>query len=208
MKRYIEVTGQGVASQTADQVQVRLNLMTRQLDYPSVLDASEKRRKELQAALEALGFKKDILSTTSYSLNTYYEQDLSSPVYRNVFAGYELHHGLTMTFPHDHQSLSDLLVRLTTLEGKPEFHLEFNLKDPKKLMDEARQAAVLDATAKAKQLADATGVMLGEVLIVQSGGERYDAPMLRSKSFAMAEVDIPVGERDVTQSVTIRFAIA
>lgn len=209
MERYIEVTGSGTASQVADEVQIHLTLSAKNKDYSKVQAEANDKLKELIAMLEKLGFSQDALKTTNYSLNTYYEQNPKSQVYQTVFAGYQLSHGLMLHFPHNHAELNKLLKNLTMLTGKPEFQLSFTFHDPKALQVEARQKAIADAKAKAEEIAQVSGVTLGDILQITESDHGYSGGMSRKMSFAMDEMaNIPVGEHDVSQTVRIRFAIA
>jgi uncharacterized protein YggE len=86
--------------------------------------------------------------------------------------------------------------------------LSFGMSDDAALRDEARRAAVADATAKARVLAEAAGVMLGPLEeIVEGGG--FDGPLPRARmDMAMAEaVPVAPGELTISATVTMTWAI-
>lgn len=206
MKRYLEVTGQGSATQRADQVVISLSLIAKQPDYAATLAQSANQLTELQQSLEALGFDKEIIQTRNYRLNTSYEPDPSSPIYRTVFDGYRLVHDLMMSFDHDDEALNQLLDKLSKLSDKPEFHLSFRIKDPSAVEELALERAVADANHQAKELARLNGVRLGMIQTImptQTGG-----PSLRlAEKQAAFDMEFPAGETAITRAVTIRFAI-
>lgn len=206
MKRYLEVRGQGTATQRADLVEVSLSLIAKQADYAQTLAQSANQLAELQQALEELGFDKDVIQTRNYMLNTNYEPDPSSQTYRTVFDGYRLVHDLVMTFDHDNKRLNDLLERMSRLEDKPEFHLSFRVKDPAAAEQRAMERAVADANEQAKQLADLNNVRLGQIQHIvpeHTGGPIYRAAEMKSAY----DMEFPTGETAITKQVTIRFAI-
>lgn len=208
MKRFIEVTGTGIATKPADQVRINLTLTEQSLDYAKVLAGADKQLSELLTVLKELKVADNVLKTTNYSLNTYYEQDPAFTEYRTKFAGYRLSHGLELCFPQDHERLTELFSALTGLAGKPEFYLTFGLSSSDHLQSVARERAVSDATHKADELAQASGLTLGKILRIKEVTSGFDAPM-RKLSFAQEDrAVIPAGEHDVVQSLLIRFQIA
>jgi uncharacterized protein YggE len=86
--------------------------------------------------------------------------------------------------------------------------LSFGMSDDAALRDEARRAAVADATAKARVLAEAAGVMLGPLEeIVEGSG--FDGPLPRARmDMAMAEaVPVAPGELSLQATVTMTWTI-
>lgn len=85
--------------------------------------------------------------------------------------------------------------------------LTFELSEPRPKLDEARRAAVTDAMARAKLLAEAAGAELGPVQsITEGGGYVNPAPMFRQEA-ATSPVPVAAGEIGVTASVTMVFEI-
>ncbi len=88
--------------------------------------------------------------------------------------------------------------------------IAFTIDDPKPLERQARDLALRDAIAKARQIAEVTGVTLGApTLITQQGG----APIIQKAELfargAAADVVTPIvpGEAEVTVQVQVVFAI-
>lgn len=206
LKRYLEVTGTGTATQRADQVEIRLSLIAKQNDYAQTLAQSANQLSELQQLLKELGFDKDIIQTKNYMLNTHYQPDPDSPVYRTVFDGYRLQHDLVMNFEHDNERLNQLLAKLASLKDQPEFYLSFRVKDPAAAEERAMERAVSDAKKKAQDLARLSDVSLGAIQYVvpgNNGGAIHRMAEMKSGY----DMDFPVGESAITKYVTIRFAI-
>jgi uncharacterized protein YggE len=78
----------------------------------------------------------------------------------------------------------------------------------KPLAERARRAAVTDAVAKARTIAEAAGVVLGPILSIQEGRSGFVPPGPRVFA-ATAEGPPPVaaGEQTVTVSVTVTYTI-
>lgn len=89
--------------------------------------------------------------------------------------------------------------------------INFSVDDPSAYYEEARQAAMADAKAKAQQLASLSGVSLGNATYVSES--TYTAPIaMRAESAVYAgdasyPTSISPGEMDVTISVQIAYAI-
>ena len=88
-------------------------------------------------------------------------------------------------------------------------NISFTVEDPAKYYEEAREKAMADAEAKAKQLADAAGVRLDQpTYINESGG----VPIVRDfgvKSYAEAAPTTPIspGETEIRLSVQVVYGI-
>ncbi len=78
--------------------------------------------------------------------------------------------------------------------------------DTDALYDDALEAAVANARAKAQVLAAASGVVLGRVTNVVEGGAVV--PLMASRPMAAAKADVSVepGTQEITAGVTVTFA--
>lgn len=86
--------------------------------------------------------------------------------------------------------------------------LSFGLAEPRPVEDQARKAAVADALARARLLAEAAGQKLGAVVsIAESAGGIPPMPMF-SKSAADMAVPVAAGEVGISASVTIVWQLA
>jgi uncharacterized protein YggE len=85
--------------------------------------------------------------------------------------------------------------------------LTFGLQDQRPTEDEARKAAVVDAVARAKVLADAAGAKLGDIQSINEGGAAQPGPMPMFKTMDAASVPVAAGEIGISASVTIVWAL-
>ncbi|MBI1171925.1 DUF541 domain-containing protein [bacterium] len=86
--------------------------------------------------------------------------------------------------------------------------LSFGLQDQRPTEDEARKAAVADALARARLLADAAGAKLGAILSISEGGAGDMTPMPMYKMTRADAVPVAAGEVGVSASVTIVWQLA
>ena len=85
--------------------------------------------------------------------------------------------------------------------------LTFGLANPRPTEDEARKAAVADAMARAKVLADAAGAKLGLIQSITEGGAAEPGPLPMFKAMDAAAVPVAAGEVGISASVTIVWAL-
>ena len=85
--------------------------------------------------------------------------------------------------------------------------IRFTIDDPKPLQAQARVAAMEEAQAKAKSLAEKSGVKLGKpVSISESVG--FPPPIIFERGLAdQASTPIEAGELEVTATVMVIYAI-
>lgn len=101
------------------------------------------------------------------------------------------------------------VLDLVISDGANRFNgLSFGLQDPKPAQDAARAEAVADAMDRARQLAVAAGVTLGDIRSIseQSGVAR---PMMMEMALSRAAADVPIaqGELSISAQVNMVFDI-
>ena len=87
--------------------------------------------------------------------------------------------------------------------------LSFGLSDPQPVLDEARRAAVAEATRRANLYAEAAGLTLGPLLRLEEADAPGPRPVMRAE-MAMADtgpVPVAEGELDVSAQVRMVWAI-
>jgi uncharacterized protein YggE len=90
--------------------------------------------------------------------------------------------------------------------------ISFTVDDPTPYQAQARQKAVADAAAKAKQLADAAGVKLGKVVYITESSYTpvpvyLDASVKAEAAGGTPTTPITPGEMDITANVQINYSI-
>ena len=106
--------------------------------------------------------------------------------------------------------LGEIIDSSVTLGVNQGGSIQFTNDKPEAVITEARKAAVVDAVAKAKVLAEAAGVEIGRIVeISENSGRPEPMPMLRSmaKDVSAESVPIATGEASYTVSVNVTFAI-
>ncbi len=120
---------------------------------------------------------------------------------------YRVTHGLQILV-RDVARAGDLLALAMEHGANQMWGIEFRVEDPTPLEVQARQKAVEQAFAKARFLAQASGVELGRVIDMREGPPSGGGVVpLRLKSAADSSVPLESGEVAVRQSITITFAL-
>ena len=194
MKRRITVTGQGKASFRPDTALVRAFVSARDVDYERAVSETETRYETLRGDVMAAGFKKSALKTESLSVQPRFESDEDkNGKSARRFAGYECRHALKLELEADSALLAKLLAGLSSSRAKPEFSVDFSLRDRKKAEAELLAAAAKDAKYKAEALCEASGTALGALLKVSAedgGGAVFASARCMSAQPDIAPDDI------------------
>ena len=162
--RCIRVTGTGSLKLKPDTTRISLTVRGTHKEYAETLERSSEDTEALRKTLGRLGFSADLLKTVSFNVDPRYEgYNDKNGNYRERFKGYEFIHSLKLEFPSDNDLLGRTLYALAHSPVKPEFRIGYTVKDKESAKNELIAKAVADAFEKAKVLAKASGVSLGEI---------------------------------------------
>ncbi len=163
----ITVKGVGNASVKPDLIVISMRLETEDKEYTTTTLAAAQRIDALNKSLEEIGFGKDALKTTDFSVRTVYESVREQGGnYKSVFKGYACSHTLKVEFGFDAKRLASILSAISRCVAKPELTVTFTVKDPSAVSSELLHAAAQNANEKANVLCSAAGVKLGELLSI------------------------------------------
>lgn len=232
----IFVVGEGEAKAAPDRMRLQLGVEAKAETLDAAMADSKKRSTSLRDALLRLGVAEKDLKTGQFSIQqvrepvvvTYTEPVAeqapavskgkvvaapAAPVTRTEERWVELYL-VSNTLDVSYADLSragDLISAAVAAGANNSWGLSFEITDPKPLQNQAREAALADAKARAEQIAKATGVKLGRVLSVSDGGGNGSGPMPPMPMYKMANMDssVPIqgGETKVTTAVQVVFAI-
>ena len=122
------------------------------------------------------------------------------------FSGYRYMHGISISTDADGESLGRLLQALTSCEQAPEFRVSYVVRDPSGPMREARLAAVKDAKHRARELAAAADVKLGDIVSI-SYASSPGSISPRARMVSTMSVDSVPKDAEFRDSVTIQWEI-
>jgi uncharacterized protein len=205
--RSVTVTGHGEAYGRPDQAVVSAGVQT---FADTVIQATRENQsliEKLLSALDEQGIAAEHIQTSNYSI--WAEQDHQPRQVR--IAGYRVSNIVTVKID-DIEKVGEVLAAVTNAGANAIHGVHFGVKDPAALEEKAQEAAMADARARAKALADLAGVQLGEVLTIStSPGPGFPEPMLARRSMEMADVapvpSIAPGQQSLSVRVDVSFAI-
>lgn len=217
MERRITVKGTGQVNLKPDLIVIELRLDSLDMNYEQAMVVATQSVDEVNQLLSKVGFKKEDLKTTNFNVSTQYrgEQDKTGQ-YIQIFEGYLVHHELKLEFDFDQALLTRTLSTISSAKAMPKLDIRFSIKDQTKVSEALLVKATENAKSKALVLAKASGVVLGDLMVIDyNWGELHlysrtnyameDTMML--KTAAMAP-DIEPEDISLSDNVTFIWALA
>lgn len=201
--RTLRVTGTGAVAAAPDVAEARLGVSAEADTAARAWAVASAGMRGLLDALGAAGVAEKDLRSDDLQLTPRYARDYGAE--GPSMTGYSARQTMTVTL----RALDGVgaLLDAAAAGGANVFEgVRFDLSDPRAARDAARRAAVDDAMAAARLLADAAGVSLGAPVSVSLG---YDGggprPMMRAEAFDSAPV--APGTLTISASVEMVFAL-
>ena len=217
--RTITVKGTGNVSARPDYIILSLNIEVLSETYDRAMSEAAERIERLQGAAVRVGYRKEDLKTTSFDVQTRYEnvKDRQGN-YKREFAGYACSYRLKLAFDFDSKQLAKVISAIADCGAQPELSIAFTVKNPARVSEELLINATENARAKAEILCKASGSTLGQLLNIDyNWGElnvfsrtSYDVedciqPLMAMSKCAAPEIE-PV-DIDVTDTVAFTWEI-
>jgi uncharacterized protein YggE len=159
-------------------------------------------------ALKAAGIDEKDIQTTNYSVNVIQEYDTNG--YPARISGYQVMNQVNVMV-RDLDKLGEILDAAVQAGANSIYGVNFIVTDSSGAATQARTAAIDDATKKAQEIADATGMTLGKVLSVSETSGPAPMPLsYDAKGGAMeaaAAVPIQSGGSIVSVDVQMTFEL-
>ena len=207
----IWVSGEGRVVAVPDVAILRLGIEAQEM---TVAEAQEQAREAMDRVMKALeneGVAEKDIQTQYFNINRVTRWD--SQEEKEVIIGYRVTNVVTAKV-RDVAKAGDVIDAVAIAGGDYTRidSIGFTVDDPSEYQKEAREQAVADAEAKAKQLAEAAGVKLGRPLYITESSY-IPGPIYRQDMIAKAEgapaVETPIspGEMEITLNVQISYEI-
>lgn len=211
--RQLQVVGEGEAFLVPDMAIIQLTVTREAASAREALDASSSAMQKVMDALGEEGVADRDLRTGQFNIQPRYRhpprRDDGSQEPPSI-VGYQVSNSLDVRV-RDIDRVGAILDRAVTLGVNQDGQLQLTNADPREALDAARSAAVKDALARARTLAEAAGVELGDILeINEQGGTPAPRPAMFKREAMMAAADsVPVaaGENAYRISVSLRIAL-
>ncbi len=206
----IEVNGEGRAAVAPDMAILSFSVVTDGKTAREALDGNSKAMTDVLAALRTGGIADRDLQTSGFAVNPQYRYpENNNGTEPPTLIGYQVANTLTVRL-RDVAKLGAIIDQAVTLGVNQGGSIQFTNDKPDATLNEARKAAVTDAIAKARTLAEAAGVKLGRVIEINENAARPEPmPMARAMAKDMAESAVPIanGENNYNVTVNVTFAI-
>ncbi|HEC20995.1 MAG TPA: DUF541 domain-containing protein, partial [Candidatus Peregrinibacteria bacterium] len=188
----------------------------------TVAEAMSESTKKMNAIIDFTkkqGIKEKDLKTTSFNVYPryeYYEKtELRYSEGKRVLVGYEVRQSLQVKI-RDMEKIGEIVEGATGAGANQVGDLRFTIDDEDAVKKEAREEAIDEAKAKAKELASQLGVGLVRITDFYESGGSFDSRYLgmgggiMEKTMAMDEAPMPqieMGENKVSVIVNITYEI-
>lgn len=207
--RSITVSGSGEVFGTPDIAYITLGVDQADADASAAIDSANTTLAAIVSALTDAGVAEEDVQTASYNI---YPEDRVDPASGQPTGNRVYHVNLTVNVTIRDINNVGAVITAGLGAGANTIHsLNFGIADTKSLEAEARKAAVADALDRAQQLADVTGVTLGEpVMISETFNYPVPMPNRAGGGFAMdmAAPQINAGQLSVGITVNITYGIS
>lgn len=204
----ISVTGRGEAYAAPDMAVIRVGVMTEAADAAGAMSDNNGKQAAIIDALKAAGIEARDMQTSDLSL----DQRIAYPEKEAPrIEGYRASNMLTVRV-RDLEKLGEILDATIQAGATNLVDLNFQRDDNKALQDDARKAAVEDAVSRATIMAEAAGVKLGAIRMIDEGSAQMPPrPMAMMARAGMADMEssVPVqaGEMVISTDVRVVFEL-
>ncbi|MFC2056876.1 SIMPL domain-containing protein [Chloroflexota bacterium] len=205
----IWVTGQGKVTTDPDIATLRLGIEAEQASVAEAQAQAAEAMDEVMTALTRNGVAKKDIQTQQFSIRRITKWDRTKE--EEVVVGYRVINMVTAKIRNIEKTgaIIDAVAQaggdLTRVDS-----INFSVEDPTDYYEEAREEAIADAKAKARQLANLAGVTLGKPTYIS---ESFYAPPMAPRAVyemeeaVVAKTAISPGELEINLNLQVAYAI-
>lgn len=206
--RTVTMTGEGEVSAAPDEAVVSGGAITREKTASEAVAENSKIMNRVFDALDKLGIPRKAIATYGFSLDPQYPPSNDKDPQPHVIIAYEVTNGISVTLD-DVTRAGSVLDALIEAGANQSAGVNFRIKNPKPLLDEARAKAGRDALERAQIYAKAVGAVLGPVHSISEGYGQVSRGTLESVVVTAQRRGTPIeaGEQSVSATVTVMWGI-
>jgi uncharacterized protein YggE len=209
-ERTINVSGSGEASAQPDIATLELGVQTEAKEAGMAMSQNSEQMQAVIEALKEAGVAEEDIQTQIIQVRPRYEEvqrrEPAELLSTRELIGYTATNIVEVRV-WDLDALGELLDTAVQAGGNRVEGIRFEVSDPSKLLDRAREAAWNDARHKAEQLVDLADAELGEVLTLNESSRR-PVPIVRETIAAQAAaVPIQAGTQTIEASVQVTWLL-
>jgi uncharacterized protein YggE len=206
----IWVNGEGKVSVTPDVAILSVGVEAQATSVAAAQSQSQAAMDKLMTALKSSGIAEKDIQTSYFNIQQVTRWD--NVKQEQIITGYKVTNMVTAKI-RDVGKAGAVIDAVTAAGGDLTRvnSISFTIDDPSKFRAQAREKAVTDAAAKAKQLANAAGVKLGKPIYITESSYvptvYRDTVALKAEAASGATTSISAGELEVTANVQIAYEI-
>ena len=198
----ISVTGEATVSVPPDQAQIDGGVASDAETAREASDLTNAAMGKVLLALTGAGIDAKDYQTSRLSLQPQYAPNRTGP---SAVLGYRATNRVTIRL-RDVNRVANIIDVLVGAGANDIGDIQFMVSQASRLLDEAREQAIVDARRKAQIYAKAAGVTLGEPLGISENGS--PSPVFRGKLASGMAASAPVAQGEETLSVTVSVSWA
>lgn len=206
----IAVTGEGETAIAPDTALITLAVTQEAETARAALDENNEAMDAVIEAMKEEGIAERDLQTAGLAINPrYVHPDGSGEEERSRIVGYEVTNTVAVRV-RELDGVGEIIDRAVTLGVNQGGNIAFTNDDPSDALDEARRKAVEDAMAKARTLAEAAGVELGDVIELSEQASPSPPRPMQARAMRMeaADASVPVEAGENTYRVEVKATFA
>lgn len=216
--RTITVTVKGQVSVKSDTIKLRITTEGTYYEYEDTIRISADQTRILKETLASAGLDPADLKTTSFDINTAYESYKDKEGnYKSRFVGYKFSHRTYIKFENDNKILGRVLYAISKCPVEISFDIDYTVSNPEDAKNEMLKNAIADAKSKAKILAEAAEVELGQIEDISYSWSELHFTSSPIENFVMEpkvmaapdayDIDIEADDIDLSDTVTVVWEI-
>lgn len=205
----LDVVATGEVTRVPDIARIEAGVVTLAPTATAAIEQNAARMEAVRAALRRAGIADRDIQTSSITLNPEYRYQENQPP---VLTGYRAGNQVAIRF-RDIRNTGRILDALVAQGANQINGPMLGLDKPEEALDEARQAALRTAQARAAMYARALGKRVGRVLAVsESGGvgpvlRNFNAAEIAVTGSRVARTQIDPGEQRVAMTLSVVFEL-
>jgi len=202
----LSVSARAEASRTPDVATLSTGVVTQAADAEAALKANSSQMSRVVATIRAAGVGERDIQTSGISIQPQYRYAENQPP---VITGYQASNTVNIKV-RDIGKLGEVLDALVASGANQVHGPNFEIDKPEAVYDEARQAALAQAQARAQMYAQTLGLRVRRIVSISEGGG-FQPPMPMMKAVAMdarmESAPVAPGETTLSASLDVVFEL-
>ena len=208
----ITVSGTGEVYATPDVGLIDISVRTEAKDVATATNDNTVKMNEILSFIKSSSVEEKDIKTTSFNINPIYAWEEKTG--RRNLTGYEVYQTINVKI-RDLTKVGSIISGATEKGANDVSSLSFIVDDDEKVKEEAKNLAIKDAQAKAKNLEKALGVKMVKIINFSESSYSpirvsYDSSYKMLESASAGGITAPTistGQNKITSTVTITYAI-